>query len=114
MHIEKALDPATNKLTYPPPRPGETTANRVKARPPIKGPLGGELPKATPGNHAVPRNTVQRTALRGGPKGGDVKNRNVFSGFPFTVEADNNYSLRTRANYCKHYTEDVYEQYGWN
>ncbi|MEO3876181.1 NucA/NucB deoxyribonuclease domain-containing protein [Nonomuraea sp. B12E4] len=30
------------------------------------------------------------------------------------MQADNNYSLQTRANYCKYYTQGVYEQYGWD
>ncbi|MER5421845.1 DNRLRE domain-containing protein [Streptosporangium roseum] len=112
-HIERALNPATNPSTYPPLRPGDTTDNRVKARPPIRWLLGNELPKAIPGNYAAPPNTIQGSALWRGPKGSDRKNRAVFSGFPFTVQADNNYSLQTRANYCKYYTQGVYEQYGW-
>ncbi|SEH01561.1 Concanavalin A-like lectin/glucanases superfamily protein [Nonomuraea solani] len=51
-HIEKALNPATNAGTYPPYRPGDTTAGRDVTLPPVKGPLGNELPKAIAGNYA--------------------------------------------------------------
>ncbi|WP_218671210.1 hypothetical protein [Microbispora sp. GKU 823] len=117
-HIEKALNPATNAGTYPPYRPGDTTSNRDINLPPVKGPLGNELPKVIAGNYAKPPNTPEGAPLwRGTDKGYD-ENRAIFSKHPFSVPQDNfamgkpgapNYGV----NYCKYYTSDVYVQYGY-
>ncbi|MFI6884978.1 DNRLRE domain-containing protein [Streptosporangium canum] len=111
-HIEKALNPATNSLTYPPYRPGDTTDGRIKNRPPVKGPLGNELPKVIGGNYAAAPNTRQGEPLWRAAKGVYAKNRRVFSGTPFAVPEDN-WELPYGGTYCRYYTKEVYQQWGY-
>ncbi|MEU6719619.1 hypothetical protein ABZ897_49875 [Nonomuraea sp. NPDC046802] len=111
-HIEKAMDPARNHLTYPPYRPGDTTANRVKNRPPVKGPLGNELQKVIPGNYDAAPGTPRGEPLWRGQKGTYSKNRRVFSGTPFSVPEDN-WELPFGGTYCRYYTKDAYQKHGY-
>ncbi|MFI6294838.1 DNRLRE domain-containing protein [Nonomuraea sp. NPDC050790] len=111
-HIEKAMDPARNHLTYPPYRPGDTTDGRIKNRPPVKGPLGNELPKLIGGNYAAAPNTLQGAALWRAAKGVYAKNRRVFSGTPFAVPEDD-YDLPYGGTYCRYYSKEVYQQWGY-
>ena len=114
LHIEKALNPATNAGTYPPYRSGDTTAGRDINLPPVKGPLGNELPKVIPGNYAKPPNIPEGAPLWRGIDTGYEDNRKIFSQHAFEVPQDNfrlgNYYS---SNYCKYYTSDVYIKYGY-
>lgn len=114
LHIEKALNPATNAGTYPPYRPGDTTAGRDINLPLVKGPLGNELPKVIPGNYAKPPKTPEGAPLWRGADTGYEDNRKIFSQHAFEVPQDNfrlgNYYS---SNYCKYYTSDVYIKYGY-
>ncbi|GAA3572746.1 hypothetical protein GCM10022419_062080 [Nonomuraea rosea] len=88
-HIEKALNPGINAGTYPPFRPGDTTAGRDINLPPVKAPLGNELPKAIPGNYAKPPNTPEGYPLWRSTDTGYSENRAIFSEHPFSVPQDN-------------------------
>ncbi|MEV0623899.1 DNRLRE domain-containing protein [Nonomuraea sp. NPDC050404] len=104
LHIKDALNPATNKSTYPPKRPGEF----VVPNPPKKAILGTEQPKRIPGNWAAPVGSDAGEPLhRTTSDEKNAENRLVFSRRAFVADRGNEKDYQwpddPSSNYCKYY-----------
>ncbi|MFI7133950.1 hypothetical protein ACIBQ1_50310 [Nonomuraea sp. NPDC050153] len=104
LHIKDALNPATNKSTYPPKRPGEFEV----PNPPKKAILGTEQPKRIPGNWAAPVGSDAGEPLhRTTSDEKNTENRLVFSRRAFVADRGNEKDYQwpddPSSNYCKYY-----------
>ncbi|MFI7224082.1 DNRLRE domain-containing protein [Nonomuraea angiospora] len=108
-HIKDALNPATNKSTYPPKREGEYEV----PNPPNRAVLGTEQPKRIPGNWAAPVGSDAGEPLhRTTSKLRRDSNRLVFSRRAFIAdrgdEKDYEWPDDISSNYCKYYQWEKY------
>ncbi|SEH02346.1 Deoxyribonuclease NucA/NucB [Nonomuraea solani] len=108
-HIKDALNPSTNKSTYPPKRAGEYEV----PNPPNRAVLGTEQPKRIPGNWAAPIGSDAGEPLhRTTSKLRKNSNRLVFSGRSFIAdrgdEKDYEWPQNYGNNYCKYYQWEKY------
>ncbi|MGI5284316.1 DNRLRE domain-containing protein [Nonomuraea polychroma] len=108
-HIKDALNPATNKSTYPPKRDGEYEV----PNPPIRAVLGTELPKRIPGNWAAPVGSDAGEPLHRTTDKVRMKSNNlVFAGRAFISEPgtvnEKEWPDNIGSNYCKYYQWEKY------
>ncbi|NUW41023.1 DNRLRE domain-containing protein [Nonomuraea rhodomycinica] len=108
-HIKDALNPATNKSTYPPKRAGEYEV----PNPPIRAVLGTEQPKRIPGNWAAPVGSDAGEPLhRTTDKIRINSNNRVFAQRAFISEPgtanEKEWPDNYGSNYCKYYQWEKY------
>ena len=108
-HIKDALNPATNKNTFPPKRPGEYEV----PNPPSREILGTEQQKRIPGNWAAPLGSDAGEPLhRTTSEERNLQNRLVFSRRAFISDLDKptqkEWPDNPGSNYCKYYQWEKY------
>ncbi|MGW5263444.1 DNRLRE domain-containing protein [Microbispora sp. NPDC004025] len=108
-HIKDALNPATNKNTYPPKREGDHEV----PNPPSREVLGTEQPKRIPGNWAAPVGSDAGEPLhRTTSDEKNTENRLVFSRRSFISDlgkpTQKIWPDNPGSNYCKYYQWEKY------